>query len=217
MKERPILFSGPMVRAILEGQKTMTRRTRGLEDIPSRAIIKTTGVVIDTQRFCVQFYWEDDFPWGTHLVEQCPYGKPGDRLWVRESFAPDPWSGKPFAIYRADYDEPKLAELEELSGKIKWSPSIHMPRWASRILLEITEIRAERLQDISCEDALAEGTPHELISKAFTSHSLKEIMDLSGTDALAFKWLWESINGPDSWGKNPWVWVVKFKTVEVKR
>lgn len=188
VKERPILFSAPMVRAILYGRKTQTRR-----------IMK------------------DPF-------NDCPYGKPGDRLWVRETWAnvkTEPtWTGAAMCeegqiVYRADFG-PEPVDWN-------WRPSIHMPRAASRINLEITGIRVERLNDISESDAVAEGiesfrpVPGDGPGSIYDGYIYK---DYTGKNAVpyfitdpreSFRTLWESINGPGSWGKNPWVWVIDFQ------
>ena len=187
MKERPILFSGQMVRAILDGRKTQTRR-----------IVKNaTGPFWNHSGY--RIVMRDGFTfWETHggipneygPAFACPYGKPGDRLWVRETWAPAEWppTGPP-AVYRAD--EGMFAS--------RWKPSIHMPRWASRINLEVVSVRVERLQDISEEDALAEGIT---------------LVERGTSPVDQFNKLWESINGPGSWEANPWVWVVEFKRIE---
>lgn len=133
LTERPILFSGPMVRAILSGRKTVTRRLAGLS-----SLIVVGGILLD--------------PLLEHhrrlALERCKYGLPGDRLWVRETWHPD--TGP--TIYAADYDGSK-----EQAGVERWRPSIHMPRSESRITLEITGVTIERLQDVNEEDAAAEG------------------------------------------------------------
>ena len=196
MAERPILFSAPMVRAILAGTKTQTRRVvkpqpaeRGdnggafMEIIPS--LLPSRGGLFDV-RYAL------DNP----RAIRCPYGQPGDRLWVRETFGHFERNEnfKPGAevFYRADGN---CLELEP------WRPSIHMPRWASRITLEITGVRVERLQDISEADAYAEGIQH---------------CDLwgDGTPRGFYRVLWEQINGAGSWDASPWVWVVEFKRME---
>ena len=190
MKERPILFSAPMVRALLAGTKTQTRRVfklpRGCswyEALGGEA----AGQVQD-----------DEGPGWWHVEEQrCPYGEPGDRLWVRETWAPrtlGAWTEmeklmKP--LYRADEDRPEWKRI--------WRPSIHMPRWASRITLEITGVRVERLQDISEADAVAEGVKNSLHLPG--GRSAKE----------NFAHLWWTINGEESWEADPWVWVLEFK------
>lgn len=200
MRERGILFSAPMVRALLAGTKTQTRR-----------IVKPPIGGIN---------------WG----KRCPYGQPGDRLWVREKWAPvtatayrmsdgvqqtvNPNDEDTAAIYAAGWDR---------SGPGRWRPSIHMPRWASRITLEVTGVRVERLQEISPADACAEGAaeildrPHAdpLRSAAYDKFgvTLNDGERYAGSVA-AYAALWESINGPGSWDANPWVWVVEFKRVD---
>lgn len=175
MKDHPILFSGPLVRAILSGKKTQTRRL-----ISGRALAMI----------------ERD----SHEILPCPYGQPGDRLWVREAWGYDqdgPHSGP--VLFRADRDDPG----------IRWRPSIHMPRWASRLSLEVVEVRVQRIQDISEEDAQAEGI-HE--------HPAAKIMlDAKGTHVGAFLMAWNAINGKrpgGSWEANPWVWAVSFRRVQ---
>jgi hypothetical protein len=167
MKERPILFSGPMVRAILEGRKTQTRR------------------IVKPQPLCIAS--------GEWIMNgsACKYGKPGDRLWVRETW----WA--PRDDVRGEYKREyiKYAATLDGMGQPTWKPSIHMPRWASRINLEVVSVRVERLQNISEEDARAEGI-------------------WQPNWPLSWRQLWESINGAGSWEANPWVWVVEFKRIE---
>jgi hypothetical protein len=178
VKERPILFSGPMVRAILDGQKTQTRR-----------IVKPQPSI------------EGQEP---HLV-RCPYGVPGDRLWVRETWGEGGMTkpGDP-ASYAADWPD---------AGAIrKWRPSIHMPRWASRIDLEVTAVRVERLQAITEEDARAEGAAHRIARGGDLSGALEGETPIQ--HVAHFRDLWDSINGERTpWASNPWVWVVSFKRV----
>lgn len=185
--ERPILFSGPMVRAILEGRKTQTRR------------VVTKPVVLDwLDQFLPEFVAAPE----NHL---CPYGFAGDRLWVRETFAGDNLCGW---VYRADHPNAdiKAGELDDGEQSLRrWVPSIHMPREASRLKLEVTGVRIERLQDISEADAKAEGVccapghPHG----AADQHR------------GAFRALIESLNGKRGfgWATNPWMWVVEFRVV----
>lgn len=184
MKERPILFSAPMVRAILAGTKTQTRRA------VKHPALATLSFVVD----CGEGWWGDEE--GAVQV-CCPYGQPGDRLWARETFYYDQEDAE--LLYRADGE----FDSEQVDSGYKWQSSIHMPRWASRITLEITGVRVERLQDISEGDAKAEGVirPRPLVD------------DDPCTHIDAFGDLWESINGPGSWDKNPWVWVVEFRRV----
>ena len=209
MKERPILFSGPMVRAILDGRKTQTRR------------------IMKPQPTYDGFWWshkgyscggEKQFRDGLPLFVGCPYGAVGDRLWVRETFAPmqenrpiaNPaiYDNKP-AWYRADNDRPMWA------GKT-WKPSIHMPRWASRITLEITGVRVERLNEISESDAVREGCfldpSCEQNGNCGFSNGVTSMCH--STAISAFMGLWSYINGPESWAENPFVWVIEFKRIE---
>jgi len=194
MKERPILFSAPMVRALLDGSKTQTRRVVKPQPAPwgQHGGWQLPG-------FCAS----DDkgFRHGAPIFK-CPYGKPGDRLWVREAFARIDGQTRPWieTDYRATYKHgDRLGDT--LGIKKRWTPSIHMPRHASRITLEITSVRVERLQDISESDAMAEG--------------VKNSLHLSGGRFARenFEHLWWSINGEGSWEANPWVWVVEFKKV----
>lgn len=239
MMERPILFSAPMVQVILAGRKTMTRRVinklKGYPGITEFGQSDTNGY--DWHFRDKQKRWH--YIRHDRLLELCPYGKVGDQLWVRETFTQgyemtllegegDDMNAVSI-IYKADgkelYQEcPK--EVAENWGD--WScdgegdpvfkPSIHMPRWASRILLEITDIRIERLQDISEADALAEGVePVEIICSrdgektAYRDYEFSGIYPNSPKDS--FKSLWRKINGADSWAANPWVWVVSFRVV----
>jgi hypothetical protein len=183
VKERPILFSGPMVRAILAGTKTQTRR------VVKPAPCLTRGM--QTHEFAV----------GGHDY-RCPYGAPGEKLWVRETWQRNIGNGPPI-IYRADHGAAESvykADLATGAWKIAvsgWRPPIYMPRAASRILLEITDVRVERLQEISDDDARAEGYDR--------SHAFPREW---------FALLWESIDGAGSWAANPWVWVVSFKRLQ---
>lgn len=186
MKERPIIFSAPMVRAIFDGRKTQTRRIVNKKHLPFLANI--TGNFLD----------------GKWNQRPLPYGKPGDRLWVRESFNHD---GNHY-IYAADLND---AGVQKWAAK--WKPSIHMPRSASRILLEITGVRVERLKDISECDAKAEGS-------YVCDYFGRRLLDQSSNQGC-YKWgyrsIWESLNGSGSWDLNPFVWVVEFKTLEIAR
>jgi len=210
MKERPIIFNDEMVRAILSGQKTQTRRTvANVRPDNCLTLRKPTKTKAGTH---------------THVIDApkhglCPFGKVGDRLWVREAFAAGLCTKSTMA-YRATH---KPIDLDEgWDEVIKWRPSIHMPRWASRILLEITDARVESLKDISNEDAQAEGM-------TFTDYGLDRFgnqrpgwlwrksshhEECLGSAKWAFANLWESIYGEESWRSNPWVWVIEFKRVE---
>ena len=180
MKERPILFSAPMVRAILDGSKTQTRR-----------LVKPQPSILAGELLC----WKDDALTDDQMADLCPNGQPGDRLWVRETFAEGihQMADANHWAYAAD----RFGTQQRLSDR--WKPSIHMPRAASRITLEINSVRVERLQDISEADAMAEGV------------NAGKYLGLERANARAFSELWESINGPDSWAANPWVWVIEFR------
>lgn len=210
MKERPILFSGPMVRAIIAGIKTQTRR-----------VVNHLGVFCDTEMempspdFAAEYgawIWHD----GTTSLS--PYGVVGDRLWVRESFVPELTGYEPgtraCGRYVAD-DVEFFAPTDERKYRLscrnlgKRSPSIHMPRWASRLTLEITGVRVERVNSISNADVLAEGVERRAIDK------FRVYFDARDVHALAYAELWDSINGKKHpWSSNPWVWVVEFCRVE---
>ena len=212
MKEKPILFSAPMVRAILDGRKTVTRRV--VKPQPAGEIRRGEP---DFNHWIDTKYWErqnqkENRGIGTRGFA-CPYGQPGDRLWVRETFSgpwcmeaqdgisaapPSKWGESSRIWYWAD-GEPAYGD---------WTrprPSIHMPRWASRITLEVTGVRVETLQDIDLADALAEGI----------SDTGALILDSAGNEQggpiAEYAVLWEQINGPGSWDANPCVWVVEFR------
>lgn len=182
MKERPIIFSGPMVRALLAGTKTQTRRVYRARPVDN--IAAEHGPV-----------------WSL----PSPYGAPGDRLWVRETMD---YSAEHANFYyaadRRGVGEYVYARLVARDWKPRTVPSIHMPRWASRITLEVTEVRVQRVQDISEEDARAEGV---LPAGANPSH-YKPARDL-------FRTLWNDINEDRApWASNPWVWALTFKRVK---
>ena len=200
MKERPILFSAPMVRALLAGTKTQTRRV--VKKLPLNLNRETNSIEVD----------DANIENGRFVkMIPCPYGQPGDRLWVRETFGHfernENFAPGCDVFYRADGESLAVEP---------WRPSIHMPRWASRITLEVTGVRVERLQDISEADARAEGIfPHVRGGWHWLKHDSSNLDDWNQfgykTAALAFRALWVSINGPDNWAENPWVWVVEFK------
>ena len=202
-KERPILFSAPMVRAILEGRKSVTRRP-----------VKGAGL-----------NWLEDFT-PDYVADPanslCPYGKPGDRLWVRETFIdlrgtgvehrPDPDGPLQRYAYAADCRPGSHSDEARKDFGLKYKPSIHMPRAACRILLEITDVRVERLQDITEEQAKTEGV------RLYTDHAelgdwwhVEGIETYSADPRKSFELLWSSVGG--DWNANPWVWVVEFKRV----
>ena len=211
MKEKPILFSGPMVNAILDGRKTQTRRV----------VKHCTQNSAASRPYFPGGYKQGKFVEPT----DCPYGQPGDRLWVRETHR---WDGVDPKIavrekltdtltYRADWDGDRAVD------DCPWRPSIFMPRWASRITLEITDVRVERLQDISEEDAMAEGIERVELDGLMEMTPLGMRPEIGWMNYLAgdgfnkavrsFATLWQSINGIDSWEQNPWVWVVSFRKI----
>ncbi len=217
-KQRPILFSTQMVQAILEGRKTQTRRTKKLESINENPD-NWTFFEFDGKFFNFQNNANPSIMVGI----PCPYGKPGDILWVRESFSRHfIWGTEPLKDWTKTIREGKtcifykdgsiVGGCDKHQREERWKPSIHMPKAAARIWLEITNVRVERLHDISGEDAIAEG-----IERMPTASWWKNYMNspLPGTSCQieSFKTLWESINGKESLDANPWVWVVEFKQI----
>jgi hypothetical protein len=199
MKEHPILFSAPMVRALLDGSKTQTRRV--VKPQPEAEHGGEPYWFVGGYRAWRARGCTDSIRSGSHNEIACPYGKPADRLWVRETHMD---LGACY-LYRAD----AAAEQERaiVAPRQPWRPAIHMPRAASRITLEITGVRVERLQDISPEDCWAEGIQE-------MRDAGDENGELRGSVRQDYQALWESINGPGSWDANPWVWVVEFKRLE---
>lgn len=248
MAERPILFSGAMVRAILEGRKSQTRRVvkgrgsrglpefhggRGEENDPSAWGWFFDGP--DHHGYEVLARGLDERHDHGLVSMPCPFGRVGDRLWVRETWAPlgenDP-SGKrvvyaagPFLWGNSDpkcgVTWPPPPNSCDAVRVARWRPSIFMPRWASRITLEVTGVRVERLNDISEEDAKAEGADRDFTPcDPDDREDPREVGYPSASDTAHaeatkhrrfFRSLWESINGPDSWAANPWVWAITFK------
>jgi hypothetical protein len=216
MKERPILFSAPMVRAILEGSKTQTRRSYKPRSPEPYEYVETN---VYEEGDAVVYQMDDA---GMYSERHCPYGQVGDRLWVRETWgiddyemqngipkAPPEWLEKSGGVlYRADGECcDQIPECQCATDDFKlWRPSIHMPRWASRITLELIGVRVERLHDISEEDAEAEGMDRSIINSGDDTSFIPSFADL-----------WAGINGADSWNANPWVWVLSFRTVEADR
>ena len=191
MKERPILFSGAMVRAILEGRKSQTRR-----------VVKP----------------QPAGEWAAPGKTTCPYGQPGDRLWVKESFWGCDLPGygdQPCVVYDDEWhgQEYKPTEARPWARKFGRIPSIHMPREACRLVLEVTDVRVERLQAISEDDALAEGIDTEG-DDYLEGEGWKAAGSAISPERYAFASLWRRINGDASWDVNPWVWVVGFRRVE---
>ena len=187
VKERGMIFNDEMVRAILSGNKTQTRRIVE-EKFYGRAVAAEL------------------------LAKHCPYGQPGDRIWVRETYRVH---GKATdvatLVYRASVRNSWTEQTHRVPVEVcnkpvseKWTPSIHMPRWASRILLEITDVRVERLRDMSEADAKAEGA----------SPAMYKITPPEAVYRVGFGDIWRSIYGQDNWLSNPLVWVIEFKRIQ---
>ncbi|MGK7015602.1 hypothetical protein N1Z70_00010795 [Klebsiella pneumoniae] len=236
MKERGMIFNGEMVRAILDGRKTQTRRPIKWK--------QTRFTEIGEREDGSKWPWSEDAEHACDFWHPCPFGAVGDRIWVRETWATlgnedgccIDWEGNlckggersAARIYRAsceqrpgDYglwsipdDAYWKPHTKEHKFEGAWRPSIHMPRWASRILLEITDVRVERLNAISEEDATAEGVPPAgSLLPDYPGTFLTPKGDFA-TAKVAFQRLWESIYGEESWKANGWVWVISFKRVE---
>ncbi|ECG8601167.1 hypothetical protein FNH69_22160 [Salmonella enterica subsp. salamae] len=198
MKERGMIFNAEMVRAILDGRKTQTRR-------PIKW--KQTRFTEMAERDDGSLWpWAEDCERGGDIWFTCPFGEVGDRIWVRETWAEAGASAPDLKLYRANYPDHVPAHYENVppAEEIRWTPSIHMPRWASRITLEITDVRVERLNAISEEDAQAEGV----------QPACYEITPPEAAYRVSFGEVWRGIYGEESWAANPWVWVIKFKRVE---
>lgn len=205
MKEIPILFSTMMVQANLEDRKGMTRRSMKnqftLEDDEYwKLYVDAKGAL-----HAIAHWKSNDLPVFPAKSLKCPYGKPGDMLWVRESWQwIEGFGGSGIYVFKTDNN----------TNVERWRPSIHMPKEAARIWLEVTNVRIERLQDISEEDAIAEGVKKRPGSDSSTRFDYRHYPyeHSYNVDAkVSFRTLWQSINGDDSWVANPWVWVISYK------
>lgn len=212
MTERGMIFNSEMVRAILDGRKTQSRRIMNVQpensELGLRRVVESKNGIDDGK-----YFWSQSDATGLKSRSKpfaCPFGAVGDRIWVREAFrvhsrATDVATLVYKASERNSWTEQThrvpVAVCNKPATPEKWTPSLHMPRWASRILLEITDVRVERLKSISDRDALREGC---------------SAADMKSGDCVAdvFARLWASIYGSDSWNANPWVWVIEFKRVE---
>lgn len=205
MKERGMIFNGEMVRAIFDSRKTQTRRPIKWK--------QTRFTEVGEREDGSKWPWSEDAEHACDFWHPCPFGAVGDRIWVRETWADAGASAPDLKLYRANYPEhvPSIYENVPPAKEIRWTPSIHMPRTASRILLEITDVRVERLNSISQEDAQAEVLELTGWRPTYSDpDSGGEVM----TPYDNFAELWSSIYGDESWQANPWVWVIEFKRVE---
>lgn len=219
MKERGMIFNADMVRAILDGRKTQTRRPIKWK--------QTRFTEIGEREDGSKWPWSEDAEHACDFWHPCPFGAVGDRIWVRETFQgplfdydlmdnyckdPTPFEKPEFCVYKADgVPAPEFYDADD-ELHCCWRPSIHMPRWASRILLEITGVRVERLNSIRDVDAMREGIQN-LTTCSHSDFGIPGVVNAQHP-VRAFQLLWESIYGADSWRSNPWVWVIEFKRVE---
>ncbi|MGP2481262.1 hypothetical protein ACTUSZ_00210 [Pantoea eucalypti] len=240
MRERPIIFNADMVRAVLDGRKTQTRR---IIQSPAKNMQAAGQKVIDYREPGDKWYGEHVFSMRNHsgtwcdytkeqFLAKCPFGSVGDRLWVRETFGFEIRSvvGSPHEqlVYRAS--KPDAVRLYDCNGKpqpMKWTPSLHMRRKYSRITLEITGVRVERLNSINEHDAIAEGLAEISKDGRTYKYGVPDRDGYPGTDDFGWPWhewerypisayskLWQSIYGDGSWQANPFVWVIELKRVE---
>lgn len=229
MKERPILFNAPMVRAILEGRKTQARRV--CKQAEAADLSHVVGP-FDCPEFGPGHFGDEE----GNLQFRCPYGQPGDRLWVRETWQGPLVEQERFDAFKRDrrqFETPEFCQYAADGGprpefvdmddnmRYCWRPSIHMPRWASRILLEIVSVRVERLNDISEADAVAEGVERWKVGPdnwwvdySFTEEEAEAGVPPALSATESYRTLWESINGPGSWDDNPYVWAIEFRRIE---
>jgi hypothetical protein len=226
MKERGMIFNGEMVRALLDGRKTQTRRIMKVQPEPSKS--RPGDFWFSSKKLESMVHVSDLAPGNSPIVDChlffqehcCPFGAVGDRIWVREAFrvhsrATDAATLVYKASERNSWTEQThrvpVAVCNKPATPEKWTPSLHMPRWASRITLEITDVRVERLNSISESDAIAEGL------ERYNDDGIIYYGPFGRGDCrpeVAYRDLWLSIYGAESWQANPWVWVIKFKRIE---
>ena len=220
MKEHPLLMNGPLVRATLEGRKTQTRRP--IKPQPDDDIV-------DVEYDAIADLWlgntqeDNDLGYTSSWAARCPLGKAGDRLWVRETFQAwrkvghesDEW--EPICVKAASFgDTIEYRATSKSTGP--WTPSIHMPRWACRLVLPLVSVRVERVQDITEEDAKAEGV-EPVLMRGIGSYPewMRPTMREVGGHQKAFELLWKQIYGDALWDANPWVWVAEWDHIEVRK
>lgn len=230
--ENPILFQTEMVKAILEGRKTQTRRTKGLESINADPDFwnrkgdprKNTVRMWDSTKECnpnplaIHFGFKDPIDSIAYIKSQ--YGKPGDLLWVSETYTKTPDFGYAYKANMSHDSEDLRKNYLKTKGNewAKWKPSIHMPKSAARIWMMIEDIRVERLWDITEADAKAEGVQYiesdNFFKKGWKNYNLTDLDDPNfHTALLSFESLWLKINGEDSFQSNPWLWVIQFRVL----
>lgn len=226
MKERGVIFNSEMVRAILDGRKTQTRQI--VKSVPTTHDFHGWIMSSTCAKDEGKAVWAiGDSPLLKDPIRlNCPLGKIGDRLWVRETWQgplvdyenanklykdPEPFQTIKNCVYKADGDAcPEYFDADD-NLRYGWKSSAQMPRWASRILLEITGVRVEQLQDINEEDAVAEGVAP--LHGGYWKHYQPDWTQHQLSARGSFVTLWNSINGVDAWYKNPWVWVIEFRRV----
>lgn len=239
-KERGMIFNAEMVRAILSGQKTQTRRI--MKSQPYQSKSRKGDYWFSCNKMQSMVHVSDFIPGNSAIPDAheffskcCPFGAIGDRIWVRETWMPDAprdgtWpsvefygcKGAPLSMIPTRFKKPEhCIHRASWCGErmIGWKPSIHMPRWASRILLEITNVRVERLNDISEQDAIAEGIDTDWLAESQDNYDCIADHNMTGrlTAKGHFSYLWQSIYGDDKskcWEKNPWVWCISFRRLE---
>lgn len=214
MKEIPILFSSAMVQAILAGRKTMTRRIKGLNVLnewPSSWVHDGSKMYVNDKGQLMFRFWNSNDD--RRIEIPCPYGKPGDILWVRETIYQNGELGLNYVADNEQIDEEIIPVDHKPYRNYAFCniPCIHMPKWAARIWLEVTDIKVERLQDITEEDAIKEGV--EELPFGFNIIVNQQYLYTGGTAKESFSLLWKEINGAESWDANPWVWCISFNVL----
>jgi hypothetical protein len=204
VRERPILFSAPMIRALLTNQKAQTRRV--VQPQPPQQVESVKVVEYSSDQNRIGRWSTQSHP---EWIVTCPYGRPGDRLWVRETWRLNSEDYSPRTSIQGAFarDNVHYRADEDWNVDAGWRPSIFMPRWASRLTLEISDIRVQRLDDISEDDAAAEGVEPEV------DEAWEDDPDCPPSHRVGFRELWDRLNGPRGfgWDINPWVWAITFR------